>query len=68
MKLFLIVTFLIITNCISSAQGYKNFKVAIYCRAYEVEKMNDLNWLASAWDEISKQVHVDKVYLETHRD
>ena len=51
-----------------NAQSYKNFKVAIYCRAYEVEKMSDLNWLTIVWDEISKGVHVDKIYLETHRD
>ncbi len=50
------------------AQKYVNFNVAIYCRAYEVEKMSDLNWLTSTWDEISKQLHVDKIYLETHRD
>jgi hypothetical protein len=30
--------------------------------------MNDLNWLTPIWDEISRQVHVDKIYLETHRD
>jgi hypothetical protein len=47
---------------------YKNFKVAVYCRAYEVEKMGDMNWLETVWDELSKGVHVDKVYLETHRD
>jgi len=51
-----------------SQDGYKNFKVAVYARAYEVEKMNDLNWLEPIWTEISRQVHVDKIYLETHRD
>lgn len=30
--------------------------------------MGDLNHLEQVWDEISQQVHVDKVYLETHRD
>jgi hypothetical protein len=50
------------------AGGYKNFKVAVYCRAYEVDRMADLNWLDSLWNHISKQVHVDKIYLETHRD
>ena len=50
------------------AQGYENFNVAVYCRAYEVAKMNDPGWLGPVWDHISRQVHVDKVYLETHRD
>ena len=30
--------------------------------------MSDPNWLKSVWDTLSKQVHVDKIYLETHRD
>lgn len=50
------------------AGGYKNFKVAVYCRAYEVQKMSDMEWLESTWEELSRQVHVDKIYLETHRD
>ncbi|MBO5687103.1 MAG: hypothetical protein J6R84_02665 [Alistipes sp.] len=48
--------------------NYKNFKVAIYTRAYEVQKMTDPEWLKSTWDVISNQVKVDKIYLETHRD
>lgn len=52
----------------NTASGYDNFKVAVYCRAYEVREMSDPNWLRSRWTEIEKQVHVDKVYLETHRD
>jgi len=52
----------------TSAKGYQNFKVAVYCRAQEVNQMGDANWLATRWDEISRQVKVDKIYLETHRD
>lgn len=50
------------------AGGYENFKVAVYCRAYEVQKMSEPEWLKSTWEELSHQVHVDKIYLETHRD
>jgi len=50
------------------AGHYKNFKVSVYIRAYEVEKMKDLHWLDSTWLAISAQVKVDRVYLETHRD
>lgn len=50
------------------ADNYKNFKVAVYARAYEVQKMDSLPWLEPIWNEISQQVHVDKIYLETHRD
>jgi hypothetical protein len=51
-----------------SAKGYQNFKVAVYCRAQEVNQMGDANWLEKSWNEVSRQVKVDKVYLETHRD
>jgi hypothetical protein len=48
--------------------GYKNFTVAVYARAYEVRKMDSLQWLEPLWNEISQQVKIDKIYLETHRD
>ncbi|MDH6356616.1 hypothetical protein [Parabacteroides sp. PF5-9] len=48
--------------------NYKSFKVSVYTRAYEVEKMKDLHWLDSTWTIISNQLKVDKIYLETHRD
>ncbi|KPK85611.1 MAG: hypothetical protein AMS27_06845 [Bacteroides sp. SM23_62_1] len=51
-----------------SQGGYNNFKVTVYARAYEVQEMNNLEWLAPVWDEITRQVKVDKIYLETHRD
>jgi hypothetical protein len=50
-----------------SAYGYQHFKVAVYARAYEVREMADPAWLESHWDALSRQVHVDKIYLETHR-
>jgi len=34
---------------------YKNFKVAVYSRAYETVKMGDNNWIEPIWDEISRQ-------------
>jgi len=56
-----------IIDCFTQ-QGYENFKVAVYARSYEVRKMSDLHWLDSVWIDITRQVHVDKIYLETHRD
>jgi hypothetical protein len=70
-KLILLIPFILFVFELSFAQmseNYKNFKVAVYARAYEVRQMNDLNWLEPIWNTISKQVHVDKIYLETHRD
>ncbi|MGA2798489.1 MAG: hypothetical protein ABSE63_12985, partial [Thermoguttaceae bacterium] len=51
-----------------AAENYKNFKVAVYVRAQEVEQMKNLDWLAARWSVLENQVHVDKVYLETFRD
>ena len=48
--------------------AHKNFKVSVYVRAYEVQKMKDREWLESSWKIISDQLDVDKIYLETHRD
>ncbi len=48
--------------------AYDNFKVAVYSRAYETAKMADPAWLEEHWAKITQQVHVDKIYLETHRD
>lgn len=53
---------------VGSAAAYENFEVAVYCRAYEVREMADPAWLEARWKELSSQVHVDKIYLETHRD
>jgi hypothetical protein len=51
-----------------SATAYENFHVAVYCRAQEVQKMADPKWLEDSWNSVSREVHVDKVYIETHRD
>jgi hypothetical protein len=53
---------------ITAAGQYKNFKVSVYTRVYEVREMKDPAWLEPRWKDISAAVKVDKVYLETHRD
>jgi len=58
----------ILTFADLQAGDFKNFKVAVYCRAYEVDRMGDSGWLEPLWNDLSRQVHVDKIYLETHRD
>mgnify|MGYP001214746502 CR=1 FL=1 len=67
---FLAISFLLCMACnvILQAKAYQSFKVSIYVRAYEVDKMKDMHWLDSTWTVISRQLDVDKVYLETHRD
>jgi len=53
---------------LNAQEGFDNFKVSIYTRAQEVKKMEDPDWLDSTWAKISANIHVDKIYLETHRD
>lgn len=68
-KLILTTIMLLIGSSLCFSQQYKNFKVSVYCRAYEVAKMGDTtNYLKPLWDELSRQCKVDKVYIETHRD
>ncbi len=59
---------LILSAAFAGGNNYKNFDVAVYCRVYEVREMKDPAWLESRWNAISKNVKIDKVYLETHRD
>lgn len=70
MKKLLLTASLLICFTVNSvhADNYKNFKVAVYARSYEVQKMDSLPWLEPIWNEITRQVKVDKIYLETHRD
>lgn len=67
---FVIVVFLLcmVCNMTMQAKAYESFKVSIYVRAYEVDKMKDIHWLDSTRNVISQQLEVDKIYLETHRD
>ena len=68
-RLFICVfLFATMTGLTALAGNYDGFKVSVYTRAYEVEKMKDLQWLDSTWNIISSQLKVDKIYLETHRD
>ena len=67
-----ILALLAVPICFCAAQSgsnrYQNFLVSVYCRVYEVRQMADPSWLRTRWDDISQQVKVGKIYLETHRD
>lgn len=49
-------------------EPYVNFKTAVYARVYEVQKMQDKKWLESTFQQMNEHLHIDKIYLETHRD
>lgn len=64
----LLLSLLFIVTGLNAQNKYNGFKVSIYTRAYEVQKMEDPQWLESTWKIISSQLDIDKIYLETHRD
>ncbi len=68
MKRFLVLLLCLFPASIFAAGNYKNFITSVYARVFEVKRMADLDWLTSRWNEISRQVKIDKIYLETHRD
>jgi hypothetical protein len=50
------------------AGHYENFDVAIYIPARVVQSFQDPEKLRGDWDRISRQLKVDKVYIEVQRD
>jgi hypothetical protein len=51
-----------------AAGHYQNFDVAIYIPVGVVQHFSDPKVLQSEWETISRQVKVDKVYIESERD
>jgi hypothetical protein len=49
------------------APAHDQFHVAVYIPVFVVEKMKDPEYLESSWNELSSQVAIDKVYIETYR-
>ena len=68
MHRFLFAAALAVSAASAGGNNYKNFDVAIYSRVYETKQMKDPAWLESHWEAISRNMKVDKIYLETHRD
>jgi len=67
------ILFLLACSCLTLAAAplapppHDQFRVAIYIPVGVVEKMKDPVWLEHSWAEISSQVKVDKVYIESYR-
>ena len=68
MHRFVLTASLCVSAALASGNNYKNFDVAVYSRVYETKQMKDAAWLESHWDAISRNMKIDKIYLETHRD
>jgi hypothetical protein len=67
MKLFFLFVLLAFgVNCF--AGNYTNFDVAIYIPVNVVKSFEDPQKLSDDWNRISRQLKVDKVYVEVQRD
>jgi hypothetical protein len=49
------------------APDHDQFRVGVYIPVFVVQKMKDASYLQKSWDELSSQVKVEKVYIETYR-
>jgi hypothetical protein len=69
----LLTVFLLVSTCISLAVAapqpptHDQFHIAVYIPVGVVERMKDPVFLDKSWNEISSQVRVDKVYIESYR-
>ncbi|MDE3201884.1 MAG: hypothetical protein KGN79_13295 [Acidobacteriota bacterium] len=66
----LLLPILIALSCLrlsAAPPAHDQFHVAVYIPVGAVEQMKDPAWLESSWKQISSQVKVDKVYIETYR-
>jgi hypothetical protein len=68
LALFASALFATITNvCAAAPADHDQFRVAVYIPVFVVQKMKDAGYLQKSWDELSSQIKVDKVYIETYR-
>lgn len=65
----LAVASLLILVCVSTASAYTNLSIAVYFRYQEVHSYpTQMAQFSNQWASLEKQLHVDKVYLETTRN
>lgn len=55
------------SRSLAAATEHDQFRVAVYIPVSVVQKMKDPAYLQRSWDDLSSQVKVDKVYIETYR-
>lgn len=67
---FIVVLFMLCVNFVSSKQYVPSgiYKTAMYMRIFELEKINDDDWINNHWNYLSQYIAIDKIYLEVYRD
>lgn len=67
-KILLLTVILLCVPRLAMAGNYTNFSVAVYIPINVVQSFDDPQKLQADWDCISRQLKVDKVYIEVQRD
>ena len=67
LRVLLVIVFILLSLPLSAQQTYPAFKTVVYIPVQVTLKMQDHAWLDSSWAQLTSQLHVDKVYLETYR-
>ena len=65
---FLVLCSILIFPAAAKAGQYANFEVSIYITVGGVRSLDNPATLSNQWDRISRQLKVDKVYIEAQRD
>jgi len=56
-------------QAVAGPNSYRNFNVALFVELADMRRMaSDPRWMAESWDLISRNLKVNKVWLETYRD
>ncbi|RPH91906.1 MAG: hypothetical protein EHM72_18250, partial [Calditrichaeota bacterium] len=53
---------------LTAGEDYQNFNLAVYCPQWDMRRMQDEAWLESTYNMLTQYIHIEKVYLETHRN
>jgi len=68
LKKTLLIMMAICMSAMASAGHYKNFRTTVYVMVQDVNKVATAKNWAALWPEYSRNLKLDKVYLETFRD
>ena len=68
MRKVLLLTVLLILGANAWAGHHKNFKTTAYVMVQDVNRLGTVKEWEALWPDYSKNLKLDKVYLETFRD
>ena len=67
MRKALLLLFVLASSPFEKGAAYQHFAVAVYCTARDVQNLSDSTYFERTFDLLTRQLYLDKVYLEVHR-